>query len=404
MKDRMSRQLPVRPAFVIALQAVAAFGVTSLFQRGAPPSAPGGFVPIDGADASGIRLLPRWDLGAEATHIGSAGDGTGRLFVVEKVGRVRVIRDGKVQVRPFIDIREHVRVDNAERGLFSVAFPPDYADSGAFYAYYTATGEGDVVIARYTGMPGADHADPDSVEELLRIPQPWPNHNGGQLQFGPDGHLYAGIGDGGAGGDPHDVAEDPGSLLGKLLRLDVSGPAPAAPAYNPWVDREGAAPLVWAVGLRNPWRFSFDRATGDLWIADVGQVRWEEFDFVPAGSGAGANFGWNTLEGAHCHEPREGCETVGRWMPIHEYSHEHGCSVTGGYVYRGDEVASLAGTYLFADFCAGTIWGLRRTGETVGVESLATDTGLRISSFGEGDDGALYVVDLRGWVFEVVGR
>ncbi len=398
----MSIARKVHPAYWVALSVAAVIGAVVALRRDRPPPMRGSFAAIDGTPTSGIRLEPRWDLGIEATFIGSAVDGSGRLFVVEKAGRIWVVRAGEDDPRLFLDIRDRVHVDASERGLFSVAFPADHRETSAFYVYYTGGDQADVVISRFSGDEWGGRANPDSEEVLLRIPETWSNHNGGQLQFGPDGCLYAGIGDGGAGGDPHDVAEDLGSPLGKLLRLDVAAPEPSAPASNPFVDQLGAVPEIWAYGLRNPWRFSFDRETGDLWVADVGQAAWEEIDHVPVGTAAGVNFGWDTMEGNHCFEPAVGCDDEGRWSPIHEYAHDLGCSITGGYVYRGGEIEELEGDYVFADFCAGTIWALRPRETGALVRVLAEGTDLHISSFGEGPAGELFVVDLRGWVFEVV--
>jgi glucose/arabinose dehydrogenase len=357
--------------------------------------------------ATAVRLEPFVVAPAAITYLTHAGDGSGRLFLVEKAGRIHLIADGRIRPTPFLDIRNRVEADASEQGLLSVAFPPDYAATGAFYVNYTAKGGGDTVVARYRRSADPDRADPASEQVLLRIPQPAANHNGGQLQFGPDGYLYIGMGDGGAAGDPWDNAENLQVLLGKLLRIDVRPQAGTALPYavppdNPFLG-EGADE-IWAYGLRNPWRFSFDRLTGDLYIADVGQNRWEEVHVVPAGSPGGRHFGWDTLEGSHCFEPPQGCDPVGKEMPVFEYDHGQGCSITGGYVYRGRRYPALHGMYLFGDFCSGRLWGLWRQAEGRWQTRLLLVTDLNIASFGEDEAGELYVLDLDGGVYRVAGE
>lgn len=336
-----------------------------------------------------------------------AGDGSGRLFLVEKAGRIHIVAEGRIRPTPFLDIRDRVDAEASERGLLSVAFPPDYAATGVFYVNYTARGGGDTVVARYRLSADPDRADPASEQVILRIAQPAANHNGGQLQFGPDGYLYVGMGDGGAAGDPWDNAENLQVLLGKLLRLDVRprnepGFTYAIPPDNPFVGR--GAGEIWAYGLRNPWRFSFDRLTGDLYIADVGQNRWEEVNVVPAGSLGGQHFGWDTLEGSHCFEPPRDCDPTGKVLPVAEYGHDLGCSITGGYVYRGERYPNLRGMYLFGDFCSGLIWGLFRNHEDAWETRQLLASRVNIASFGEDEAGELYVLDLGGEVYRVVGE
>ncbi len=315
------------------------------------------------------------------------------LFVVEKAGRIRLIEKGVVQSASFLDITDRVGSRGSEQGLLSVAFPLDFATSGVFYVNYTDL-RGDTVVARYRLLQGDPRrADPASEQVILKIDQPAANHNGGQLQFGPDGYLYIGMGDGGRAGDPWGNAQNPGVLLGKLLRIDVAGQEPyAVPSDNPFVGQSGARPEIWALGLRNPWRFSFDRATGDLYIADVGQNRWEEVDFQPADSRGGENYGWDVMEGKHCFEPAAGCDTGGLVLPVAEYDHSLGCSITGGYVYRGTRYPQMAGVYFFGDYCSGRVWGLRR--EASGAWRIAEllQVGVNISSFGEDAAGELYMV------------
>ena len=304
----------------------------------------------------------------QPTAIVNAGDGTNRVFVVERRGTVRELDGEAAPAELFLDLRDRVGSASSEQGLLGLAFAPDFATSGIFYVNYTDLA-GDTVIARFTG---------DDEEILLQVAQPFTNHNGGQLAFGPDGYLYVGLGDGGDGGDPQGNAQDLDSLLGKLLRLDVSDPAVpyAIPDDNPFGDE------VWAYGLRNPWRFSFD-AAGNLYLADVGERLREEINFQAAASAGGENYGWNILEGTQCFGVA-GCDTTGLTPPVHEYDHADGCSVTGGYVTDG--------RYVYGDFCEGTIWALRRDGSEW-TNALLLDTGLMISTFGVDESGALYVAD-----------
>ena len=335
---------------------------------------------------------------ANPVQITNAGDGSGRLFVVEQRGRIRIAKDGELAEMPFLDIRDLVSCCD-ERGLLSVAFPPGFATSGSFYVNYTDLA-GDTVIARFQVPAGTpDVADRDSGEVLLTIPQPYPNHNGGQIAFGPhDGYLYVGMGDGGDAGDPHDNGQRPDSLLGKILRLDVEGAVAtyAVPPSNPFTQTTTYRGEIWAMGLRNPWRFSFDRDTGDLYIGDVGQYTWEEVDFQPATSAGGENYGWRQMEGKHCYKPAN-CDPSGLTLPISEYSHGLGCAVTGGYVYRGQDAVDLQGWYLYGDYCTGRIWGLK-TGQSGWQSEELLRPSILISSFGEDETGELYVADYRGGI------
>jgi glucose/arabinose dehydrogenase len=327
-----------------------------------------------------------------------------RLFVVEKAGRILLVEDGVVQPTPFLDITDRVGSQANEQGLLSLAFPPDFISSGLFYVNYTDL-NGDTVIARYRLLTeDGRQADAGSEQKLLQIDQPAGNHNGGQLQFGPDGYLYIGMGDGGAAGDPWGNAQNPGALLGKLLRIDVSGgEAYRVPTDNPFLEQAGAQPEIWALGLRNPWRFSFDRATGDLYIADVGQNQYEEVDFQPAASGGSENYGWDIMEGNHCFEPGSGCDSQGLVAPVAEYDHGQGCSITGGYAYRGTRYPQMAGVYFFADYCSGNIWALRQQAPGEWQMALLLDADLTISSFGEDAAGELYIVSYRdGVIYHLV--
>ena len=323
-----------------------------------------------------------------------AGDGSGRLFVVEQAGRIRIVGQGRVLEPPFLDLSELVR-SGGERGLLGLAFHPDFATNRRFFVDYTREPDGATVIAEYhAAAASANRADPLG-RVLLTVAQPYANHNGGMLAFGPDGDLYIGLGDGGSGGDPGNRAQNPNELLGKILRIDVDSARPyAIPPGNPFANGGGRAE-IYALGLRNPWRFAFDRADGRLIAGDVGQNRVEEVDVIERGG----NYGWPVLEGPLCYRPASGCDPSGLTPPITHYRHVHGrCSVTGGYVYRGSALPELVGTYLFGDFCSGEIFGFRDR-----VRSVLLDTDLQIASFGEDAAGELYVVDLGGAVYRIVG-
>lgn len=331
-------------------------------------------------------------------YVAHAGDDSGRLFVVEQPGRIRIVRDGALVEEPFLDIVDQVESGGNEQGLLGIAFHPQYKENGYLYVNYTAL-DGDAVISRFN--TSGDTVDRQSEKQLMKIEDPYPNHNGGLLLFGPDSYLYIGMGDGGSAGDPQGNGQKLDALLGKMLRIDVdTGDPYGIPADNPWANG-GARPEVWAYGLRNPWRYSFDRATGDLYIADVGQNILEEVNFQPAGSKGGENYGWNTMEGSECY--RGSCDPAGLVLPVAEYTHaEGGCSITGGYVYRGPAYPAMQGIYFYGDYCSGTIWGLRRSGSAwENAEVLASNA--RISSFGEDQAGELYLTDLNsGAVYQVV--
>jgi uncharacterized protein (TIGR03437 family) len=338
------------------------------------------------------------------TIIAHAGDGSGRLFLAEQAGRIRILQNGALLAQPFLDIRSRVACCG-ERGLLGLAFPPGYAQSGRFYVHYSDLA-GDTVIALYRVSPDPNVADPASERILLSVDQPFANHNGGQLAFGPDGYLYIGLGDGGSAGDPQNNAQRLSTLLGKILRVDVEGEPGSVriPPGNPFVSTSGARGEIWALGLRNPWRFSFDRELHDLWIGDVGQNQWEEIDFQPAASGGGENYGWRILEGTHCYNPATNCNTQGLTLPVHEYNHGAGaCSVTGGHVYRGRRSPALRGTYIYGDYCNGMIWGLTRDG-TQFANRLLLASGMLITTFGEDEAGEVYVADARaGRIFHLQG-
>jgi glucose/arabinose dehydrogenase len=333
-------------------------------------------------------------------YVTSANDGSGRLFVVEQDGLIRVIRDNKLLESPFLDVKTLVSRDGSERGLLGLAFHPQYASNGAFFINYTDV-NGDTVVARYhVSADNPDHADPNSAEKIIQVDQPYPNHNAGQLAFGPDGYLYVGLGDGGSAGDPQGNGQNGHALLGKMLRLDVDSGTPySIPPSNPFIGHPNFAPEIWTYGLRNPWRYSFDRATGDLYIADVGQNTWEEIDFQPAGDRGGENYGWNVYEGLH---PYGSSQAVGAVPPIAEYNHSDGCSVTGGYVYRGNALPDLQGTYLFGDFCSGTIWATKRDSAGLWQTRVLMNSGMPVSSFGEDETGEFYVVNYGGSLLRLV--
>jgi glucose/arabinose dehydrogenase len=336
----------------------------------------------------------------------AAGDGSGRLFVVEKAGTIRIVRDGVVSPAPFLDITPLVRSAESERGLLGIAFHPKYHANGQFFVYYTDQ-NGDIVVARYTVSADANRADPASALELLHVQhRAAANHNGGGMLFGPDGFLYIGIGDGGDQGDRFGNSQNPNVLLAKLLRFDVDGGKPyGIPPTNPFVNRAGFRQEIWAWGLRNPWRFSFDRATGDLYIADVGQDLWEEVDLQPASSKGGENYGWNKMEGTHCYPPDAACSPASFVTPVADYDHSSAdCSITGGYVYRGAAQPALAGAYLFADYCTGHFRALQRGADGLwGMTTLLT-THFPVSSFGEDENGEVYVLGFgNGDLYHIVG-
>jgi glucose/arabinose dehydrogenase len=324
-------------------------------------------------DSRFIEVVSGFEAPVGMTH---ARDGSGRLFVIEKTGNIKIISQEQMLAEPFLDLSRVITPDaSTEQGLLGLAFDPNYESNGRFFVNYTDAG-GDTVIARYQVSSDPNKADPNSGKILLTIEQPFWNHNGGHMAFGPDGYLYIGMGDGGDGHDPGERAENLTTLLGKMLRIDVSGEDYAVPSDNPFSPASGAKTEIWAYGLRNPWKFSFDRLTGDLYIADVGQQYFEEINFQPASSTGGENYGWDTLEGFHCHEPAQGCEAEGTVLPIIEYDHSEGVSVTGGYVYRGSQLPSLQGKYFFADFGSGTIWVAQSNGGEWSRKSLKGQIGV----------------------------
>jgi glucose/arabinose dehydrogenase len=330
-------------------------------------------------------------------YLTHAGDGSGRIFVLEQDGVIRIVNERSIiQEIPFLDIRSKVR-SRGEQGLLGLAFHPDFSLNGHFYVHYSDK-KGETVISRFSVTDDPDKADSNSEEIVLTHPQPYGNHNGGQIEFGPDGYLYIGLGDGGSRGDPKDNGQNPSTLLGAILRLDVDTVEPySSPKGNPFVNSLDHRSEIWAFGLRNPWRFSFDRLTGDLYIADVGQDSWEEIDFQLANSSGGENYGWNQMEGNHCYVER--CNPSTFVAPVAEYSHSDGCSVTGGYVYRGGANNNLKGVYMYGDYCSGSIWTLLKNDSDEWANRLFMKTKLKISSFGEDEAGEIYVVDHQGYVY-----
>lgn len=370
------------------------------------PAAHAQTIPLD--DWPALRLWKLLDGLEEPVYVTHAGDDSGRLFVVERAGRIRIVsRSGALLATPFLDITDRVST-SGECGLLSVAFPSDYASLGYFYVYYSAkadvarpavgepNGGCDTVIARFDAASNPNVADPASEIRILAVNQPYTNHNGGTIAFGPDGRLYIGLGDGGDGGDPHGLAQNPASLLGKMLRISPNpGGGYSSPSDNPFVDEPGYRDEIWALGLRNPFRWSFDRLNGDLFIADVGQGAWEEINYQPA-DGGGENYGWNRMEGDHCYPPSATtCDQTGLTDPVHVYGHSLGRSVTGGVVYRGSRWSGLAGIYLFADWGSGRIWGMRQANGQWETHQLL-DTSYAIVGFGEDERGEVYVVDIEG--------
>ncbi len=357
-----------------------------------------------GDAAAAIELQPVADGLSSPLYLTSAGDGSGRLFIVEQAGRIRILSGGELPDTPFLDISGRVRF-GGERGLLGLAFHPSYPVNGRFFVNYTRDGPGglETVVAEFAVSPGnANLALPASEQILLSFGQPFSNHNGGMIAFGPDGFLYIGTGDGGSGGDPQGNGQNLETLLGKILRIDIdldagSGSLFAVPPDNPFVGSPGRAE-VWAYGLRNPWRFSFDRMTSRLFAADVGQNSREEVDVIVKGG----NYGWNTMEGTLCFSPSSNCNTAGLILPIDEYGRGLGFSVTGGYVYRGPSAPSLWGKYVFADFGSGRLWALTEVSPGQWQREQLLATGLSISSFGEDDNGEVYVVDLGGSVWRIV--
>lgn len=325
----------------------------------------------------------------QPVFLGHAGDH--RLFILEQAGRIRIVQNKTLLPTPFLDVSGRVAL-GGEMGLLGLAFHPDFQNNGRFFINYSREPDGATVLAEFQVSPQSNQALAHE-KILLVIPQPYGNHNGGMLAFGPDGYLYVATGDGGSGGDPGNRGQSMQTLLGKILRLDVDVPAPyGIPPDNPFARRHTGRE-IFALGFRNPWRFSFDRETGTLWAADVGQDNWEEINVVTAGK----NYGWRIMEGSHCFLPARGCSQAGLTLPVAEYRNQSShCAVTGGYVYRGQAIPSLTGTYVFGDYCSGQIMGL-----IDGRPHVLIASGLRPASFGEDQEGELYVVDHGGGIYKI---
>ena len=381
--------------------------------NGAPAGSVGGPSASDGAPAAGGTAAASGRFDPTGLHVGfdevvdgldsplgvvNAHDGSGRLFVAEQGGQVRIVRDGALVPKPFLDISNEI-TSGGERGLLGVAFHPRYPTDPRLFVDYTDA-KGDTRVSSFT----VDPAEPDVVarsteKRLLFVKQPFANHNGGALAFGPDGYLYVSLGDGGSGGDPFGNGQSLTTLLGKILRIDVNttsgGRAYGIPADNPYADgAAGRRPEVWLTGLRNPWRISFNRGTGDLWIGDVGQSAWEEIDVQRTGVPGGTNFGWNRMEGAHCYRPSDGCEDPGLTLPVAEYGHDQGCTVIGGVVARGPSQPALVGGYLFADYCSGRVWAIDPSTNELRQPTVVAETKHNFAAFGEDEAGDVYAADI----------
>lgn len=376
-----------------------------------PPASPaitntpltGTAIPTQATEWPNIALVQIFSGLNKPVDLAHAQDSSGRLYVVEQEGLIQMFENGVRSQMPFLDIRERVMCCG-ERGLLGIAFPADFVSSRQVYANYTTTAPGSLHtrVSRFSLHRDMHQVDPDSEEIILQIPQPFNNHNGGQIVFGPKGNLWVGMGDGGSGGDPQNNGQKGQTLLGKLLRINVTSSTETLytiPADNPFVGNDEFLDEIWAYGLRNPWRFSFDRQTGDLYIADVGQNAWEEVNFQPASSPGGENYGWRFTEGTYCFQPPTDCPAAGLTLPVAEYGRDSGLSITGGFVFRGNQ-PSLQGIYMYADYVTGRIWGLRQVNDSWETK-LLLDTSHNISSFGEDESGNLYVVAHGGTILQI---
>ena len=384
------------------LLALIAAAVLPACKESGEPASP----PIVDSTGAAVTLTAREVLsGLDSPLFLTAPPNDARLFVLEQSGRVRVVKNGQLVATPFLDIASKL-TSGGERGLLGLAFHPRYAQNGLFYVDYTDR-NGDTRVERYHVSADADRADAASAQLVITIAQPFANHNGGMIAFGPDGMLYVGMGDGGSGGDPQGNGQNLNALLGKLLRLDVDnaagGAAYAVPRDNPFVGRSGARGEIWALGLRNPWRFSFDPTTSRLYIADVGQNRLEEIN-VAGTTEAGVNYGWNRMEANECYNASS-CDRAGLRLPVEQYAHDAGCSITGGYVYRGS-IAALRGHYFYSDYCTGFLRSIRVANDGTVAERQTWNVGSlgNVTSFGVDAAGELYVVSGSGRVFKLEAR
>ncbi len=374
---------------------------------GSPATGPGAGTDRPDLTAARVVLAPLVDGLEQPPFVTNAGDGSGRLYVAEQAGRIRVISDGQLRATPFLDITDRV-TSGGERGLLGFAFPPGFGPARAtVYVHYSGV-DGATTISEFSLDPhDTSRLDPASERVILTEPQPFPNHNGGWIGFDATGMLLIALGDGGAAGDPDNRASNGKLLLGKMLRVDVLDPPEGQPygipADNPWAEDGDIRREILHTGLRNPFRDSIDPLTGDLWIGDVGQDAWEEVDVARAGA-RGLDFGWHRWEGRHCYNPSTGCDPAGVTMPVAEYGHGAGCSVIGGVVYRGTAIPALYGAYLFSDYCSGTLWAIDAGDDAEQRPVVLGETGAAISSIGTGQDGEVYLTDLaRGRVLRLAG-
>lgn len=388
----VASEAPSRPATGVP-------GPTTGSSPGASP--PASFDP----GAISVTLEPIANVAGGPLAFAAPSDGSGRLFVAAKDGRIWILRDGSAARDPLLDLRSLVST-GGEQGLLGVAVHPEFPADPRVFVDYTDVDGNTVVASYWVSATDPDRLDPTTQATIITVDQPYPNHNGGAVAFGPDGMLYVSLGDGGGGGDPLGNGQRLDTLLGKVLRIDVNVDAGEQAPYlvppdNPFVRRSTVRPEIWLTGLRNPWRMAFDRVTGDLWIGDVGQGDWEEIDVARDGVG-GNNFGWNAMEGAHCFAPKSGCSTAGLTLPVTEYGHDLGCTVIGGAVYRGEAQPLLVGGYLFADYCSGRLWALDAANSGP-VEPVRVGTaGAGIAAFGEDADGELYAANLDGTISRIV--
>jgi len=357
--------------------------------------------------AANVQIVPEVlaKVDGSALAIAAPDDGSGRLFVATQEGRIWSVGPGPARdLALMLDISKRLST-GGERGLLGLGLHPGFPTDPRAYVDYTDP-DGNTVVAAFS-LDTADPSrfDPASEHVLLRQQQPFPNHNGGGVAFGPDGDLYIGLGDGGSGGDPNGNGQNLGTFLAKLLRIDVDHPyrgqAYAVPSDNPFVSRTGAKPEIWLYGVRNPFRFSFDRATGDLWIGDVGQDKWEEVDVVRRSEPGGDDLGWNVMEGNHCYKPADSCDTTGLTRPVSEYGHDQGCAVIGGNVYRGSAYPALVGGYLFTDSCSGTVWAIPASATSLVQPVPVGQVAGSPAGFGEDAAGELYIASLDGTIWRV---
>lgn len=381
-------RIAVFPSAVFAVAAVVALAGCAPSATASPGASAAAF------DPHAVKPVVTTVVGGlkSPVDVADPGDGSGRLFVAEQAGRIRIVDDGTLVDRPFLDITDRI-ASGGERGLLGLAFHPGFPTDPRFFVNYTDR-DGNTVIASYrVSESDPDVADPASEAVLLHVAQPFPNHNGGGTVFGPDGMLYLALGDGGSAGDPQVNGQRVDTLLAKILRIDVDHPDPGKaygiPTDNPYVGVDGARPEIWLTGLRNPWRFRFDPVTGDLWIGDVGQARWEEIDVARAGQ-RGLDFGWNIMEGFHCYKPSDGCDQSGLVLPVAEYGHDLGCAVIGGVVFRGAAQGSLTGGYVFGDACSDNLWLMDPAGDGRREPVIAATIGRSLSSISAADDGTVY--------------